>query len=65
MVITGNYQDKTIGKRVRIYILAVFMKIMNLTSKTVENHEVVTDEHCKSASRGDERISWWDVIRSC
>lgn len=55
-VIAGDYVGKVISTTVQgIYIMMGFMKTLYLTKDNVENYEIITDEHRKSAASGVAR----------
>lgn len=56
MVIAGDYKGKKVmGFKVGAVISVGFIKSIPLNNTTIENYEVVTDEHRKSASSGVAR----------
>ncbi len=55
-VIAGDYKGKVVDSAVgQPYIITGFLKSIQLTNENVENYELITDEHRKSAASGIAR----------
>ncbi len=55
-VIAGDYKGKVVDSAAgHPYIITGFLKNIQLTNENVENYELITDEHRKSAASGIAR----------
>lgn len=54
-VIAGDYVNKAVIGGVKPGIVTGFLKQVDINNNTIENYEVITDEHRKSAASGVAR----------